>query len=42
MLRIGIDIHNIAERDMRLSLPAQNTTQRCAISPGSKDPFATW
>jgi hypothetical protein len=28
MLRIGIDIHNIAERNMRISLPAQNATQR--------------
>jgi hypothetical protein len=28
MLRIGIDIHNIAERNTRISLPAQNATQR--------------
>jgi hypothetical protein len=28
MLRIGIDIHNIVERNTRISLPAQNATQR--------------
>lgn len=28
MLRIGIDIHNIVERNTRISLPAQNVTQR--------------
>jgi hypothetical protein len=28
MLRIGIDIHNIAEQNTPISRPAQNTTQR--------------
>jgi hypothetical protein len=28
MLRIGIDSHNIAERNTHISLPAQNATRR--------------
>ena len=28
MLRIGIDVHNIVERNTRISVPAQNATQR--------------